>query len=1400
MQLASRHSHHCRHAAPPTRLAARATLALALALQIAAADAAIPSNQPPLELVVTTPTQSYNLRRGLSGTPDFMPSVQMFNAANALDRSGTASPGNPLGYHAGYVGRGFREPWFLGGTKDVVFWACANGDPFDCDNGFATAEQIIMPTEVYAGRSESCVRGILGHELFHHVEFGYVIDGGGSGCAGGFGSTACEGHARALQDKIYFDLDLDPAASCVATFRGEVDGYLKNPDRTIWSSSYRSALFWTYLMEQYGSYRVEPGLGVDFLKNWWELAQTRMSDPSIVDVTNEVIQQYQPGDNVTNAYHDFTIANLLKDLDLSQVGESFRLRYSYRDEEPVPLRNNLMQFGPVTISQTLSVPSNGTAASAAITAKRFGGRYIAFDTSSCPAGSTLQFTATPTALIPLNANAQLILPDALHALVAIEGTAPGKPRKLYKWRAQSWKQLLVQPSARYDRIVAIMSGWHSDYAGTLALRCLAPPPLPLVAGLGTGTPLVTGTPGTASLAQFSVQVSEPGGGGFDTLDLDDLAVVADPGGVALLLPAVQKVREAAARIRVSVATPNLPAGMYTAQIRAAGRSIDIPGGLRVGAHQPEVLVAIDSTASMGQPSVAPRLQTATLAARLVGQALPSDARLGLLRVAGSTGSAAANATQLTPLATLNSAQRSQWLSDLAALTPGTASTIKLEDVLISSLSAYTAQGNGGERHLLLITDSGNGIATSADALATQARDAGIRVHVLALGTQADQPLYARLASQTGGSYHWAAVGATGVDRSTLTTALDQIVNRITRRQGAASASASTGVGSPAVINITMPQSSASTPHVKVFDGVSATPLSAVRLYRPDLSQVTSGAGVEIYQDDRSFAFHVSNAPAGNWRLEVDPSGAGGPIAFDYAAAVTQPQDSLQLGFARASGDNEAVEYFRIGEPVLIQAALTQLGAASAPATASATLTKVGAGTLVLSLRDDGSQGDQFAGDRIYSALYRATDQGSLTGVIDTEGAAGSAGSVQVRAEINIGTPAAPQLLVARGSFSVQREAVVADADNDGLPDRYESRQVCLDPASADASSDRDGDGASNAAEYAAGSDPCDVDSDDGGETDGSELLAGRRPLDAGDDGIRRIRELEIVTQLPDHEELPPLPPLAHTLRFDSDPGYTQVVVRRATSVQGPYQLIATVDAASANGRYVDTGLVAGQNYCYQLEARNGTRTAAASDLVCGIARSDSTAPRGSVILNRGDARSSNPLLVAAIAVDHESSAGMQMRLTLPDGSDTGWVAYSPFYAVNASSLGLPAVATVGLQLRDAAGNESIEYGDDIDLVAPGTVGGISGQVRVDASLGDPDLPLTGVSVRPDADTEAGTLSLAGGSFALVDLPPGSYTLSFELPGYQTRFVANVVVSGGAVQNLGTIRLLPQPLFRDGFEN
>ena len=1378
----------------PRRLA----LAIVIVLPLATfALAAPPKDQPPLEEVTSTPTQGYKLRRGLAGTPHYMPTIKMFQAGDALDRTGTPGLGNPLGYHAGYVNRGFRAPYFTGTTNDVVFWACAdNPEGYDCDNGRARGEQIVMPTDVYAKASESCIRGILGHELFHHIQFGYVADGGGSGCADGFGSTACEGHARAMQDKIYLDLDLNPAASCVATFRGEVDGFLKKPDRTIWSASYRSALFWTYLMEQYGSYQFEPGRGVDFLVNWWDRARAQIAHPSIYDVTDQTIRAAAPNDNVLNAFHDFTIANTVKGLDLSQTSSAFRLRYSYRDEDPVPLFNNQMKFREAAISQTVVVAANGTPAVIATNAKRFGGRYYEFDLSSCPAGRTVEYQSSPVPLIPLMANAQLVLGDAISSLVAVSGTAPGRPRALYKNRASSWKQSFVQPAQPYTSIRAIISGWHSDFAGNLSMRCLPAPPLPLVAGISTSRPLNTGPAG--SLASFSIDLSTATGTPFDTLPIDDLAIEVDGPAISLLLPAVQKVREAAARMRVSVQTPNLAAGVYDARVKVAGQTISIPGGLRVGPHAPEVLLAVDVSTSMGAPAGASRLAAVQAAGQRLIEALPSTARLGLLDFSGNSTTPSANVRVSSPLQPQTAAARAQCSNNLKQLSLGVQSSIELEDLLISSVNIFNSQGAGGERHLVIVTDSAATAGLNVDAFVTQARDAGVRLHFIALSAQTDQPLYARLASQTGGSIRYLDAPAAGVNQANFHRLFGDVNGIISRRQEATAGSASTSA-SPALVSI--PIAPAFGVAATSFSASSTQTFSGVRLRRPDNSLVVPGVDAEFTNTGQSFTYLVPNAVSGVWRLEVDPSPAGGAIAFDYSASVTDPGRSANLAFARPGGETEIAEYFRIGEPVLIQAALRDVGG-SKPNLVRAVVSQAST-SQTLALNDSGMLGDQFAADGVYSAIFRGTSTGSATGFDDNQASPGARGTYAVEAAFDFGSSAAPDLLYARGDFTVVRETSVADGDGDGMPDRYEARYRCLSSTTNDASLDRDGDGAASLSEYNAGSDPCDVDTDEGGESDGSELAAGRSPLDAQDDAIGRVRELEIVNQITDHEDVEPLPGLAHTLRFDSQLGQQRIIVKRASLPEGPFVDVANVDVSTAGGMYVDRNLLPGQNYCYQLVAQAGsavaTVTAAASDVVCGIARSDATAPRGSVILDFAAPRTSAAQVQAKLSIDGEAAIDMQMRLSLPDGSDTGWIAYSPVLTIDVSTLPRPGVVAVSAVYRDAAGNESAEYGDDIELISAAELGSMSGQIRVDTRFGDADIALADAMITPSLETEGSAGSASNGNFQLNDLTPGIYTLTIERAGYQTQIVNNVTVAAGGQSSLGVIRLVPAILLRNGFE-
>ncbi|BCU78019.1 hypothetical protein [Luteolibacter sp. LG18] len=121
---------------------------------------------------------------------------------------------------------------------------------------------------------------------------------------------------------------------------------------------------------------------------------------------------------------------------------------------------------------------------------------------------------------------------------------------------------------------------------------------------------------------------------------------------------------------------------------------------------------------------------------------------------------------------------------------------------------------------------------------------------------------------------------------------------------------------------------------------------------------------------------------------------------------------------------------------------------------------------------------------------------------------------------------------------------LADRDSDGMPDAWEVRWVTwsratpqspnvptrrLDWEVDDAAGDYDNDGATNLAEYQAGTDPTSVDSDADGMPDGWEIQHGLLPLDSADAGLD-----------PDHDRLTNLEEYLHGFDPHSDDTTTDI--------------------------------------------------------------------------------------------------------------------------------------------------------------------------------------------------------------------------------------------------------------------
>ena len=111
---------------------------------------------------------------------------------------------------------------------------------------------------------------------------------------------------------------------------------------------------------------------------------------------------------------------------------------------------------------------------------------------------------------------------------------------------------------------------------------------------------------------------------------------------------------------------------------------------------------------------------------------------------------------------------------------------------------------------------------------------------------------------------------------------------------------------------------------------------------------------------------------------------------------------------------------------------------------------------------------------------------------------------------------------------------------------------------------------------------------------------------------------------------------------------------------------------------------------------------------------------------------------------------------------------------------------------DKAGNESIQYYDDVIVRSGRTLGAIRGAIILrtlrpqvagaEANNAGVFVSVVGQSDIPPAFTDA------KGSFVLLDLPPGEYKLTFQREGFATE-TTTTKVTGGQTTDLGTGELI-----------
>lgn len=535
-----------------------------------------------------------------STAADYFTTAQAQLVANALDTSDASSPANP-GHHQLFTNIGFDAPFFRTDTPKETY-------VYDSSNlGGAYFTGIDIDAPAYLSAPEIDVREVTGHELFHHVQYGYIDDGSIGGCGGTWGKWTCEGTARAMQDKVYADMDAD-VGTTQASFLGEIADYLGstgNLDTTLTGLSYKGVLFWTYAMEQLGTTATEPQRGVEAVEKYWDNASNNTASPDPFGVLKTTLSNLRPGLTMESFWPDHVIANYAKDLTTSGLADG--AKYRYIDDDTTPFA-----AAATTIDQAFSPasPIGPQAGSVNSWAARY---YVGRPDPSC---QIIGFQSTGD--------------KAGYGVLAVTGT--NIVQKLHKSNTTDFAKAYINRAANpYTRIVAAVAGLDAAANYTYQFAC-GSARLQIVRPNTTYKAFV-GEPADPDRFLVVVNVLGPdelGSPSVEGLDTSDFEVF-----VGSDTPADKGTILSGAYVQGSywlvVQAPSKATdGTYPLVVKLADLASDTKEGVvEYSKLLRDQMLVIDASGSMGSPAGNTKLDAAKNAGTLFVDAAPDDDQLGV---------------------------------------------------------------------------------------------------------------------------------------------------------------------------------------------------------------------------------------------------------------------------------------------------------------------------------------------------------------------------------------------------------------------------------------------------------------------------------------------------------------------------------------------------------------------------------------------------------------------------------------------------------------------------------------------------------------------------------------------------------------------------------------------------